>query len=261
MQKEIQTAQNNGVFEENTICYGKNAVAELLKSGDGVDTVYVVDTMAQAQVSYYMALAKQAGAVVKRVHQTKLKNMCKSENHQGVAAYGACVTYSLLSDVLNTAKEKGEAPFLLLSDGIEDPHNLGAIIRTAFLCNAHAVVIPKRGAASITPVVIKSSAGAALRLPVVREANIAEVIRKIKQQNIFVYCADMGAQPVYKQNLTGPIALVVGSEGKGVSRLVKSLCDGTLSLPMAGTNTGIDSFNVSVATGIIMYEIMKQRGI
>ncbi len=261
MEKNTQHIQNSDIFEENTICYGKNAVAELLKSGDGVDTVYVSDTMSQAQVSYYTALAKQAGAVVKRVHQTKLKNMCKSENHQGVAAYGACVTYAQLSDVLETARQNGEPPFLLLSDGIEDPHNLGAIIRTAFLCKAHAVVIPKRGAVGITPVVIKSSAGAALRLPVVRQANIAEVIRKIKQENIFVYCADMDGQPVYKQNLTGPIALVVGSEGKGVSRLVKSLCDASVSLPMASTNTGIDSFNVSVATGIITYEIMKQRGI
>ncbi len=252
----------NDVFNEynDTLCYGKNAVTELLKSDVGVDTVYVLDTMPKQQASYYIALAKQAGAVVKRVHALKLKSMCKTENHQGVAAFGACITYAELSDVLQNAQDKGEQPFLLLADGIEDPHNLGAIIRTAFLCGAHAIVIPKRGGVGITPIVIKSSAGAALSLPVIRAANIGEVVRKLKAQNVFVYCADMDGYPLNKQTLTGAIALVMGSEGKGVSPLVKKLCDGSISLKMVPTGSGVDSFNVSVATGIIMYDIMQKRG-
>lgn len=245
---------------ESTLAYGKNAVTELLKSGAGVDTVFIQDTMNPAQASYYTALAKEAGAVVKRVHTTKLRGMCGTESHQGVAAYGASVTYQTLDALLQQAAEKNEPPFLVLADGVEDPHNLGAIMRTALLCGAHGIVIPKRGGVSITPTVLKSSAGAAARLPVARVANIGETVRKLKAQNVFVYCADMDGRPAFGQNLTGPIALVAGSEGSGVSALVKSLCDGVVSLPMACTGTGVDSFNVSVATGILLYEIMRQRG-
>lgn len=142
---------------------------------------------------------------------------------------------------------------------MEDPHNLGAIIRSALLCGADGVVIPKRGGAAITPTVMKASAGAAARLPVARVANIGETVRRLKEQNVFVYCADMDGVPLYKNNLTGPIALVMGSEGSGVSALVKKLCDGVISLPMAARGTGVDSFNVSVAAGIILYEIQHQR--
>ena len=245
--------------EETTLAYGKNAVSELLKSDTGVDTVFVQDTMNPAQASYYTALAKEAGAVIKRVHATKLRGMCGTDSHQGVAAYAAGVEYATLDDLLAIAAQKNEPPFLLLCDGVEDPHNLGAIIRSALLCGAHGVVIPKRGGVSVTPTVLKSSAGAASRLPIARVANIGEAIRKKKKKNIFVYCADRDGQPTHKQNRTGAIALVAGSEGSGVSTLVKSLCDGVLSLPMAATGTGVDSFNVSVATGIILYEIMRQR--
>ncbi|MEG1153464.1 MAG: 23S rRNA (guanosine(2251)-2'-O)-methyltransferase RlmB, partial [Ruthenibacterium sp.] len=217
------------------------------------------DTMNAAQASFYTALAKEVGAVVKRVHATKLRGMCGTESHQGVAAYAAGIEYAELDDLLAAAAAKGEVPFLLLCDGVEDPHNLGAIIRSALLCGVHGVVIPKRGGVSITPTVLKSSAGAASRLPIARVANIGEAIRKLKAQNIFVYCADMDGQPAYAQNLTGGIAIVAGSEGSGVSPLVKKLCDGVLSLPMAVTGTGVDSFNVSVATGIILYETMRQR--
>ena len=157
------------------------------------------------------------------------------------------------------AKAKGEPPFLVLSDGIEDPHNLGAVMRSALLCGAHGIVIPKRGGASVTPTVIKSSAGAAERLPVARVANIGETIRRLKDQGVFVYCADMDGVPLRKNNLTGPIALVLGSEGSGVSQLVKKLCDGVVRLDMAAQGTGVDSFNVSVAAGIILYEIQCQR--
>lgn len=247
--------------EEDTLAYGKNAVTELLKSGAGVDTVFLQDTMNPAQASYYTALAKQAGAVVKRVHTTKLRGMCGTESHQGVAAYGANVEYKTLDELLQTAKQRGEPPFLVLADGVEDPHNLGAIIRTAMLCGAHGIVIPKRGGVSVTPTVLKSSAGAAVRLPVARVANVGEAVRKLKEQNVFVYCADMNGEPAHTQNLTGAIALVVGGEGSGVSPLVKSLCDGAVSLPMAARDTGVDSFNVSVAAGIVLYEIMRQRGV
>ena len=147
----------------------------------------------------------------------------------------------------------------MLSDGIEDPHNLGAVMRSALLCGAHGIVIPKRGGASVTPTVIKSSAGAAERLPVARVANIGETIRRLKEQGVFVYCADMDGVPLRKNNLTGPIALVIGSEGSGVSQLVKKLCDGVVRLDMAAEGTGVDSFNVSVAAGIILYEIQSQR--
>ena len=162
-------------------------------------------------------------------------------------------------NLLAAAKEKGEPPFLVLSDGIEDPHNLGAVMRSALLCGAHGIVIPKRGGASVTPTVIKSSAGAAERLPVARVANIGETIRRLKEQGVFVYCADMDGVSLRRNNLTGPIALVLGSEGSGVSQLVKKLCDGVVSLDMAARGTGVDSFNVSVAAGIILYEIQSQR--
>ncbi len=264
MQNDINSENakyNTGAFspDNETLCYGKNAVTELLKSDVAVDTVFVLETMSKEQASYFTALAKQAGAVVKRVHAAKLKNICKCENHGGVAAFGACINYAELPDVLQNVQENGEKPFILLADGIEDPHNLGAVIRTAFLCGAHAVVIPKRGGVGITPIVIKSSAGAALKLPVIRAANIGETVRKLKAQNIFVYCADMDGAPLHKQNLSGAIGIVVGNEGKGVSQLVKKLCDGNVSLQMAQNAGGVDSFNVSVATGIILYDIMRQR--
>ena len=246
--------------KNESIIYGKNPVAELLKSGSGVDTVLLADSMAPAVAGYYTALAKEAGAVVKRVPSNKLKLMTGTESHQGVAAFASEVSYATLDELLNIAREKGEAPFLVLSDGIEDPHNLGAVMRSALLCGAHGVVIPKRGGAAVTPTVLKSSAGAAERLPVARVANIGETIRRLKNEGVFVYCADMDGVSLKKNNLTGAIALVLGSEGSGVSPLVKKLCDGVVSLDMAARGTGVDSYNVSVAAGIILYEIMSQRG-
>lgn len=197
-------------------------MTELLKSGSGVDTVLIAEGMAPAVAAYYTAMAKEAGATVKRVHPNKLRLMTGTESHQGVAAFASEIEYVTVEDLLNVAREKGEPPFLVLSDGIEDPHNLGAVMRSALLCGAHGIVIPKRGGASVTPTVIKSSAGAAERLPVARVANIGETIRRLKDQGVFVYCADMDGVPLRKNNLTGPIALVLGSEGSGVSQLVKS---------------------------------------
>lgn len=247
--------------KNESLVYGKNPVAELLKSGSGVDTVLLAEGMAPAVAAYYTALAKEAGAAVKRVHPNKLRLMTGTESHQGVAAFASEIEYVAVEDLLQIAKEKGEPPFLVLCDGLEDPHNLGAVMRSALLCGAHGIVIPRRGGAQVTPTVLKSSAGAAGRLPVARVANIGETIRRLKEQGVFVYCADMDGVSLHKSDLTGPIALVMGSEGSGVSQLVKKLCDGVVRLDMAAEGTGVDSFNVSVAAGIILYEIRTQRAV
>lgn len=248
-----QTAQTQ-------IVYGKNAVVELLNSEAAVDTVLVVDTMSLKEQGYYTALAKNVGAVIKTTRVEKLNALCGEGRHQGVAAFVAQIEYYSLDELLEKAIHTEKPPFFLLADGVEDPHNLGALMRSAFLCGAHGIIIPKRGAAAVTPVVLKASAGAAAQLPVARVANIGEAVRRLKKANIFVYCADMDGVPAFRQNLTGGIALVMGAEGKGVSPLVKKLCDGVVSLPMAQNGqSSVDSFNVSVAGGIIMYEIFKQR--
>ena len=254
-----KTRQGQDVQPSERLVYGKNPVAELLKSGSGVDTVMLAEGMAPAVASYYTALAKEAGATVKRVHPNKLRLLTGTESHQGVAAFASEIAYVEVDDILEAARQKGQPPFLVISDGIEDPHNLGAVMRSALLCGAHGIVIPKRGGASVTPTVIKSSAGAAERLPVARVVNISETIRHLKEEGVFVYCADMDGVSLRKNNLTGPIALVLGSEGSGVSQLVKKRCDGALRLEMAAPGTGVDSFNVSVAAGIILYEIQAQR--
>ena len=185
--------------KNESLVYGKNPVTELLKSGSGVDTVLIAEGMAPAVAAYYTALAKAAGATVKRVPPNKLRLMTGTESHQGVAAFASEIEYVTVDDLMVAAKDKGEAPFLVLSDGIEDPHNLGAVMRSALLCGAHGIVIPKRGGASVTPTVIKSSAGAAERLPVARVANIGETIRRLKEQGVFVYCADMDGVSLREQ--------------------------------------------------------------
>ena len=202
----------------DTLVWGKNAVTELLKSGGAVDTVYLADSLPQPVAGYYTALAKQTGAVVKRVPGHKLQKICGTDDHQGVAARAAEVQYAALEELFAAAEAKGEAPFLVLCDGVEDPHNLGAIIRSAYLCGAHGVVIPKRGGVGVTGTVMKSSAGAAARLP------------------------------------------VLGSEGGGPSALTRKLCDAAVTLEMApGQSTGVDSYNVSVAAGILCYDVLRRR--
>lgn len=247
--------------EPEALVWGKNPVTELLKSGGGVDTVLLADTLPQQVAGYYTALAKQAGAVVKRVPGHKLQKLCGTADHQGVAAWAARVEYAALEDLFQIAADRGEAPFLVLCDGVEDPHNLGAIIRSAYLCGAHGVVIPRRGGAAVTGTVMKASAGAAARLPVARVANLAQAIRTIKERNVFVYCADLGGAPLAKTDLSGPIALVLGSEGSGPSALTRKLCDAAVTLEMAPAQpgTGVDSFNVSVAAGILLYDVMRRR--
>lgn len=239
------------------ILYGRNAVEELLQSGAAVDTVWIADGVADGTARYFTALAKGAGAVVKRTRTEKLDALCGGR-HQGVAASAAQVAYCTLNDILAAAGS--QPPFVLLCDGIEDPHNLGALLRTALLCGAHGCVIPSRGSAAVTPTVVKASAGAALHLPVARVPNMGEAVRRLKKANVFVYCADAAGQPLESWNCSGPLALVMGAEGKGVSPLVKKLCDGQVSLSMQGAGHGVDSFNVSVAGGIILYHAFRHRG-
>ena len=224
----------------DTLVWGKNAVTELLKSGGAVDTVYLTDTMPQAVAGYYTALAKESGAVVKRVPGNKLQKMCGTPDPQGVAARAAEVEYAALDDLFRAAEARGEQPFLVLCDGVEDPHNLGAIVRSAYLCGAHGVVIPKRGGVGVTGTVMKASAGAAARLPIARVSN--------------------PAQAMAKTDLSGPVALVLGSEGAGPGALTRKLCDAAVTLEMApGQATGVDSYNVSVAAGILCYDVMRRR--
>lgn len=243
----------------DTLIWGKNPVAELLKSGAPVDTVYLADSLPPAVAGYYAALARQAGAVVKQAPAGKLQKLCGGAEHQGVAARAAEIEYAALEDLLAAARQKGEPPFLVLCDGIEDPHNLGAILRSALLCGAHGVVIPRRGGVGVTGTVMKASAGAAARIPVARVPNLAQAVRELKAQNVFVYCADMGGAPLEKTDLSGAVAIVMGSEGKGPGALVKKLCDGVVSLEMAARDTGVDSYNVSVAAGILLYDVMRRR--
>ncbi|MFR8548848.1 MAG: 23S rRNA (guanosine(2251)-2'-O)-methyltransferase RlmB, partial [Lachnospiraceae bacterium] len=194
--------------------------------------------------------------VVDYVRRERLDQISQTGHHQGVIAYAAAYEYATVEDILEQARKKGEDPFLFLLDNIEDPHNLGAIIRTANLAGAHGVIIPKRRAAGLTATVARTSAGALNYTPVARVTNLGNTIEELKKEGIWFVCADMGAEPMYRQNLTGPIGLVIGNEGEGVSRLVKEKCDFTASIPMQGN---IDSLNASVAAGVLAYEIVRQR--
>ena len=242
-------------YEELTI-EGRNAVLEAYRAGKTIDKLFVLDGCQDGPVRTIVREAKKHDTIVNFVAKERLDQISETGKHQGVIAYAAAYEYAEVEDLLKLAEEKGEPPFLILLDGIEDPHNLGAIIRTALLCGAHGVVIPRRGGVPVTPTVLKSSAGAAARLPVARVANIGEAVRRLKAQNVFVYCADMGGELMYRLNLKGPIGLVVGNEGEGVGKLVKEHCDMVASIPMKGD---IDSLNASVAAGVLAYEIVRQR--
>ena len=243
--------------QDPTIVYGKNAVTELLKSGAAVDTVFVQDTMNAAQAGYYTAIAREAGAVVKRVHAAKLRGMCGTEGHQGVAAWAASVDYVSLDDLLAEAARRGEPPFLLLADGVEDPHNLGAIIRTAECAGAHGVVIPKRRSAGLTSIVAKTSAGAVSYVPVARVPNIPALLEQLQKEGVWVFgTAAEGTSDLYSADLKGPAAIVIGSEGDGMTRLVREKCDFLVSIPMKGK---ISSLNASAAAAILLYEAVRQR--
>ena len=235
---------------------GRNAVLEAFRSGKTIDRLFVLDGCQDGPVRTIVREAKKHDTIVNFVPKERLDSMSETGHHQGVMAYAAAYEYAEVEDILKIAEEKGEPPFLFLLDGIEDPHNLGAIIRTANLAGAHGVIIPKRRAVGLTATVARTSAGALNYTPVAKVTNMAATIEDLKKRGIWFVCADMGGESMYRLNLTGPIGLVIGNEGEGVSRLVKEKCDMIASIPMKGD---IDSLNASVATGVLAYEIVRQR--
>ena len=235
---------------------GRNPVREALKSGRPVDTVYISSHAGGGSLNEIKTLAKDAGAVVKFVSEQKLTQLAGDGVHQGVVAFGACADYVSVEDLLDISRQKGTPPFLIICDEIEDPHNLGAIIRTAETAGADGIIIPKRRSAMLTPTVYKTSAGAASWLPVARVSNLGAAIDKLKKENIWIYGTDMNGSLYTETNFDGAAALVIGSEGTGMSRLIREKCDFLVKLPMMGK---ITSLNASVAAGIFMYEIVRQR--
>lgn len=241
---------------ERSVIAGRNAVLEALNAGVELDKIFVADHRFTGSLNKIVAIAKQRGVVVKQVSELKLKAMCGTENHQGVVATASCARYAAVEEILAVAAERGEPPFVILADGVEDPHNLGALIRTAEASGAHGLIIPKRRSASLTSIVQKTSAGAVNHLLVARVPNLPAAMEELKQQGLWFYAADMEGTTWCEQDFSGPCGLVVGSEGEGVSRLVLEKCDFRVSLPMRGRVT---SLNASVAGGILMYEIARQR--
>lgn len=242
-------------YEELTI-EGRNAVLEAFRAGKTIDKLFVLKGCQDGPVNSILREARKRGTLVSYVAKERLDQMSESGKHQGVIAQAAAYEYAEVEDILKLAEEKGEAPFLFLLDNIEDPHNLGAIIRTANLAGAHGVIIPKRRAVGLTATVAKTSAGALNYTPVAKVTNLGTTIEELKEKGLWFVCADMGGTTMYDLNLTGPIGLVIGSEGEGVSRLVREKCDYVASIPMKGD---IDSLNASVAAGVLAYEIVRQR--
>lgn len=229
---------------------------ELLKSGRAVENIFVASGEKEGSITKIIAAAREKGIVIKETNRKKLDYMCAGANHQGVAASVSAHEYCSVDDILESAAEKGEPPFILICDGIEDSRNLGAIIRSAEACGVHGVIIPKRRSAGLNYAVAKTSCGAVEYVKVARVANLASVIDDLKARNIWIYAADMDGQPWCKTDFSGGAALVVGGEGKGVSRLVAEKCDLKVSLPMLGR---VNSLNASAAACVIMYEIVRQR--
>ena len=242
-------------YEELTI-EGRNAVMEAFRSGKPIDKIFVLDGCQDGPIRSITREARKQDTIINYVSKDRLDQMSSTGKHQGVIAFAAAYEYSTVEDMLNLAKEKGEPPFLFLLDNIEDPHNLGAIIRTANLAGAHGVIIPKRRAVGLTATVAKTSAGALNYTPVAKVTNLAATIEELKKEGLWFVCADMDGDVMYRCNLKGPIGLVIGNEGEGVGRLVKEKCDFTASIPMKGD---IDSLNASVAAGVLAYEIVRQR--
>ena len=242
-------------YEELTI-EGRNAVLEAFRAGKTIDRLFVLDGCQDGPVRSIVREAKKGNTIVSFVPKERLDQMSETKKHQGVIAFAAAYEYAQVEDILSAAKEKCEPPFIFLLDGIEDPHNLGAIIRTANQAGAHGIIIPKRRAAGLTATAAKTSAGAINYTPVAKVTNLVQTMEELKQEGLWFVCADMGGELMYRQNLTGAIGLVIGSEGEGVSRLVKEKCDFITKIPMFGQ---IDSLNASVAAGILAYEIVRQR--
>ena len=242
-------------YEELTI-EGRNAVMEAFRSGKTIDKLFVLKNCQDGPVNSILREARKHDVIVSFVAKERLDQMSKTGKHQGVIASAAAYEYAEVEDILNLAREKGEPPFIFLLDNIEDPHNLGAIIRTANLAGAHGVIIPKRHAVGLTATVAKTSAGALNYTPVAKVTNLGATMEELKKEGLWFVCADMGGTTMYDLNLTGPIGLVIGNEGEGVGRLVKEKCDYVASIPMKGD---IDSLNASVAAGVLAYEVVRQR--
>ena len=235
---------------------GRNAVLEAFRSGKCVDKLFILDGCQDGPVRTIAREARKTDTIINYVSKERLDQLSETHAHQGVIAQVAAYDYSTVDEILASAEEKGEAPFLIILDNVEDPHNLGAIIRTANLAGAHGVIIPKRRAVGLTSTVAKTSAGAINYTPVAKVTNIVRTIEELKEKGIWFVCADMGGETMYDLDLTGPMGLVIGNEGEGVSRLVREACDFTASIPMKGD---IDSLNASVAAGVLAYEIVRQR--
>lgn len=235
---------------------GRNAVIEAFRSGKTIDKIYVQSGCKDGPIMTVLREAKKTGCIINYVDKERLDHLSQTGHHQGVIANAAAYEYAEIDDIFKIAQDKGEAPFIFILDGIEDPHNLGAIIRTANLCGAHGVIIPKRRAVGLTATVAKTSAGALNYTPVAKVTNIATTIEELKNRGMWFVCADMGGTTMYDLDLKGSIGLVIGNEGEGVSRLVKEKCDYIASIPMKGD---IDSLNASVAAGVLAYEIVRQR--
>lgn len=241
---------------EDLAIEGRNAVLEAFRAGRTIDKLFVLDGCQDGPIRSILREAKKQDVIVNFVKKERLDQLSGTGKHQGVIAHGAAYAYSTVEDILAKAREKGEPPFLFVLDNIEDPYNLGAIIRTANLAGAHGVIIPKRRAAGLTAVVARTSAGALNYTPVAKVTNLVRTIEELKEQGIWFVCADMDGTVMYDLDLKGPIGLVIGSEGEGVSRLVKETCDFVAAIPMKGD---IDSLNASVAAGVMAYEIVRQR--
>ena len=235
---------------------GRNAVLEAFRSGKCVDKLFILDGCQDGPVRTIAREARKTDTIINYVSKERLDQLSETHAHQGVIAQVAAYDYSTVDEILARAEEKGEAPFLIILDNVEDPHNLGAIIRTANLAGAHGVIIPKRRAVGLTSTVAKTSAGAINYTPVAKVTNIVRTIEELKEKGIWFVCADMGGETMYDLDLTGPMGLVIGNEGEGVSRLVREACDFTASIPMKGD---IDSLNASVEAGVLAYEIVRQR--
>lgn len=241
---------------KSQVIEGRNAVLEAFRSGKSIDKLYVLDGCQDGPVRSIIREAKKHDTILQFVTKERLSQLSETGKHQGVIAMAAAYEYATVEDMLELAKSKGEDPFLILLDNIEDPHNLGAIIRTANLAGAHGVIIPKRRAVGLTATVARTSAGALNYTPVAKVTNLVKTMEELKEKGLWFVCADMDGDVMYRVNMKGPIGLVIGNEGEGVGRLVKENCDMTASIPMKGN---IDSLNASVAAGVLAYEIVRQR--
>ncbi len=241
---------------KSQVIEGRNTVLEAFRSGKSIDKLYVLDGCQDGPVRSIIREAKKHDTILQFVTKERLSQLSETGKHQGVIAMAAAYEYATVDDMLELAKSKGEDPFLILLDNIEDPHNLGAIIRTANLAGAHGVIIPKRRAVGLTATVARTSAGALNYTPVAKVTNLVKTMEELKEKGLWFVCADMDGDVMYRVNMKGPIGLVIGNEGEGVGRLVKENCDMTASIPMKGD---IDSLNASVAAGVLAYEIVRQR--